>query len=104
LIKAGAEVDDQNQTSGATALLAAAFLGFSEVAQVLISAGADPRVADYQGADVFSTLELDYETTSYFASVIGVEILSEQELMAGREAIKEALESGDEESEESEAD
>ena len=104
LIKAGAEVDAQNQATGATALLAAAFLGFNEAAQVLISAGADPSVADYQGADVIATLELDYETTTYFASMIGIEILPEQDLMAAREAIKEMLEDEEGESESEESD
>ena len=102
LIKAGADVDDQNQTNGATALAAAAFLGDSEVAEALINAGADPSIADYQGTDVMGTLELDYDTTSYFASIIGIEILPEQDLMAAREAIKEMLAEDDEEESESE--
>lgn len=104
LIKAGADVDAQNQTNGATALAAAAFLGSTEVAKVLINAGADPSIADYQGTDVIATLELDYETTSYFASIIGIEILPEQDLMAAREAIKEMLEDDEEEEAESDPD
>ena len=104
LIKAGAEVDAQNLASGATALLAAAFLGFTEVAEVLINAEADPSIADYQGMDVMATLELDYETTTYFASMIGIEILAEQDLMAARGAIKEMLEDDEEESESEESD
>ena len=102
LLKAGAEIDAQNQATGGTALLAAAFLGVSEVAQVLIGAGADPSVTDYQGADVNATLELDYETTSYFASMLGIEILPEQDLMAARGAIKEMLEDDEEDESESE--
>lgn len=102
LIKGGADVDAQNQTTGGTALAAAAFLGSTEVAKALINAGADPSIADYQGTDVIGTLELDYETTSYFASVIGIEILPEQDLMAAREAIKEML--ADDEEEEAESD
>ena len=101
LMKAGAEVDAQNQANGATALAAAAFLGSTEVAEALINAGADPSIADYQGMDVMATLELDYETTTYFASMIGIEILPEQDLMAAREAIKEMLE--DDEGEETES-
>ena len=101
LIKAGAEVDAQNQANGATALAAAAFLGATEVAEALINAGADPSIADYQGMDVMATLELDYETTTYFASMIGIEVLPEQDLMAAREAIKEMLE--DDEGEEAES-
>ncbi len=104
LIKAGAEVDAQNQTTGGTALTAAAFLGSTEVAEALINAGADPSIADYQGADVIATLELDYETTSYFASILGIEILPEQDLMAAREAIKEMLEDDEEEAESEESD
>ena len=104
LVKAGADVDAQNQTNGATALAAAAFLGYSEVAEALISAGADPSIADYEGTDVIATMELDYETTSYFASIIGIEILPEQDLMAGREAIKELLAEDDEVESESESD
>ena len=102
LIKAGADVDAQNQTNGATALAAAAFLGSTEVAKALINAGADPSIADYEGTDVTGTLELDYETTSYFASIIGIEIPPEQDLMAAREAIKEMLKDDEEEEAESE--
>ncbi|MXW52824.1 MAG: ankyrin repeat domain-containing protein [Gammaproteobacteria bacterium] len=104
LTKAGADVDAQNQTTGGTALAAAAFLGSTEVAKALINAGADPSITDYQGTDVIATLELDYETTSYFASIIGIEILPEQDLMAAREAIKEMLADDEEEEAESEPD
>ena len=104
LIKAGAEVDAQNQLTGGTALTAAAFLGSTEVARALINAGADPSIADYQGTDVTGTLELDYETTSYFASMLGIEIPPEQDLMAAREAIKEMLEDDEEEAESEESD
>ena len=100
LIKAGAEVDAQNLTSGGTALVAAAFLGSTEVAEVLINAGADPSITDYQGLDVMAILELDYETSTYFASMIGIEILPEEALKARRNAIREMIEEKDEEDEE----
>ena len=104
LIEAGADVDAQNQTNGVTALGAAAFLGFTEVAEVLINAEADPSIADYEGTDVMATLELDYATTSYIASILGIEILPEQDLKAARGAIKEMLEDDEEESESEESD
>ena len=104
LIKAGAEVDAQNLASGGTALVAAAFLGSTEVAEVLINAGADPSITDYQGFDVMAILELDYETSTYFASMIGIEILPEEALKARRNTIREMIEEEDEEESESESD
>ncbi|MCY3884911.1 MAG: ankyrin repeat domain-containing protein [Gammaproteobacteria bacterium] len=104
LLKAGAKVDAQNQMSGATALVAAAFLGFNDVAEILINAGADPSITDYQGSNAMSMLDLDYESSQYIASMIEIELASEEELTKGREAIRALLEEEAEEASDTESD
>ena len=104
LVEAGADLDARHPATGATALLAAAFLGLDEAAKVLIDAGADPTIADYQGSSTMDMLTLSYGETDYVASLLGITLKSEEELNASREAIGKMLESVEdsEEAEESE--
>ena len=90
LIDAGADVDATNITTGVTALQAAAFLGNFEAAKLLLDAGADVSIADYQGSTVRDIIAMDWMTTEYIASMIGV-TLDQDQVMTARQKISEML-------------
>lgn len=90
LIDAGANVNATNVTHGGTPLIAAGFLGKADAAKLLLAAGADASIADYQGSTVREMLAMDWATTEYIASMIGV-TLNQDELLAARQQIREML-------------
>ena len=90
LIDAGADVNSINVTNGITPLHAAAFFGRSESAKLLVDAGANTAATDYNGATVQDLLYLDWPTTEYIASLIGLTLV-EEEVMSGRKQIGEML-------------
>ena len=102
LIDAGANLDAQNTNNGATALVAATFFGHHEIAKILIEAGADPSIADFEGYDVAATLTRDYATTAFIANALSVAIENEETLMANRKQIGDLLPTESDEPEASE--
>lgn len=90
LIDGGAEVNCRN-ADGATPLHSAAFLGRDEAFELLLSAGADPEIKNYEGRRPSEGLDLDWGTTQFIANLLGVELESEEALQQGRERIRELL-------------
>ncbi len=91
LLESGAEVDKMDQ-SGNTALTGAFFLGRAEIAKSLLDAGADVRIQNYEGSTPESVLQLDWATTDYLANTLMQLGVSEDEVMGGRQKIREIME------------
>lgn len=90
LLAAGADVNAPNQTNGATALHAAAFLGNAEVAQLLLENGADAQAMSNDGMTAMQMTELDWATTEYIAGMLQIAV-EQEAVMAGRGKIAEML-------------
>ena len=68
---------------GGTPLHAAAFLGRTEVAGLLLRHGADPAAENHRGETPRDALEVDGELTRYLAGLLQVEY-DEERVKAGR--------------------
>ena len=77
LIKNGADVNIKNG-DGATPLHSAAFLGRIDVAKLLLENGADIKARNNDGATPADVLSVDWETTAFVGSLIGVDIKEEE--------------------------
>ena len=73
LIKNGADVNLKNG-DGATPLHSAAFLGRVDVAKLLLENGADVKARNNDGATPMDVLSVDWETTAFVCSLIGIDI------------------------------
>lgn len=89
LIEAGADVNLRNRDN-ATPLHIAVFMGRPDEASMLLKAGADVDALDGAGNTPQDNLKIDFGTTNYIASMLGVS-LDEATLMAGRKEIAEQL-------------
>ena len=89
LVKKGASAKS-GTADGNTPLHAAVFLGYDDVVKELLRAGADPLIPNGQGQDAQAIADLDWQTTSYIASMLQIE-LQEDELAEGREKSKELM-------------
>ena len=92
LLNNGADANATNLDGGG-ALHAAAFIGNSRAAGLLLERGADPEMRNDNGASVRDILELDWATTAYIAQLIQLE-LDQQTVESGRAAIMAMLEGG----------
>ena len=90
LIKNGADVNE-TVMDGNTALHAAAFLGYDDIAKELLKADADPTATNREGVTPLSNLNVDWSMTEYLASMLQIPV-EEETVMAGREAIREMFE------------
>lgn len=90
LLAAGADVNAPNQTNGATALHAAAFLGNAEVARLLLDKGADTHAMTNDGMTAMQMTKLDWATTEYIAGMLQIAV-EQEAVMAGRGEIAEML-------------
>ena len=88
LIENGADVNQASQ-DGSTPLHTAALFGFAESAELLIDSGAD-IFARGQGGSPSDITNADWETTLYIASIIQLDV-NEEDVMAGREKVRELL-------------
>ena len=77
LIESGVDVNIKNG-DGATPLHSAAFLGRVDVAKLLLENGADIKARDNDGATPADVLSIDWETTTFVGSLIGVDIEEEE--------------------------
>lgn len=93
LIEAGADLDAQGG-DGSTALHTAAFFGRYEVVRALLHANADASKVNGYGQTPIQTLGADWQTTAFFANMVGVE-LEEEQVMAERAKIAELLAGND---------
>jgi ankyrin repeat protein len=76
LIENGADVNIKSG-DGATALHSAAFLGRSDIAKLLLENGANIQVRNNDGATPVDVLYVDWETTAFIGSLVGVEVEKE---------------------------
>ena len=90
LLAAGADANAANESNGATALHAAAFLGHADVARLLLDKGADASAVTYDGQTAMQMLELDWAMTEYLAGVLQLAV-EQEAVMAGRAKIAEML-------------
>lgn len=88
LIENGADVNQASQ-DGSIPLHTAALFGFAESAELLINSGAD-IFASGQGGTPSDITNADWETTLYIASIIQLDV-NEEDVMAGREKVRELL-------------
>ena len=77
LIEKGADVNLKNG-DGATPLHSAAFLGRVDVAKLLLENGADIKTHNNDGATPADVLSIDWETTAFVGSLIGMDIEEEE--------------------------
>ena len=77
LIESGVDVNIKNG-DGATPLHSAAFLGRVDVAELLLKNGADIKARNNDGATPADVLSIDWETTAFVGSLIGVDIEAEE--------------------------
>ena len=73
LIENGVDVNLKNG-DGATPLHSAAFLGRVDVAKLLLENGADVKARNNDGATPVDVLSVDWETTAFVCSLIGIDI------------------------------
>ena len=77
LIESGAEVNIKSG-DGATPLHSAAFFGRTDVAKLLLENGANPQARNNDGATPVDVLYVDWETTAFIGSLVGVDIGKEE--------------------------
>ena len=90
LLDNGADVNARN-ADGGTALIATGFLGLPEMAALLLDQGADPTAANDQGLTVWDIAALDWQTTSYIAGLLELDV-DQQTVTAGRTEVLRLLE------------
>ena len=77
LIESGVDVNIRSG-DGATPLHSAAFLGRVDVTKLLLENGADIKARNNDGATPVDVLSVDWETTAFVGSLIGVDIEEEE--------------------------
>lgn len=86
LLDNGADVNGEDGDGG-TALIAAAFFGYSDIFKTLVDAGADLEKSNNVGLDPGGALRIEWEITNAVANDFLGLGLSEEEVIAGRTAI-----------------
>lgn len=86
LLEAGADIESRD-VFGSTSLFIAAMFGREEIAKLLLDNKADVFTVNYQGADLNTALELDWDFTNGLATLIGLH-LDEARLYKTRARIK----------------
>lgn len=89
LLEAGADPNLKNRDGG-TPLHAAVFLGKADIVEQLLANGADKNVRNRDGASPLDLADLDLQTTSYIAGMLGIEI-DGAALLDARAKIREML-------------
>ncbi len=85
LLEKGANPNPVDQR-GSTPLHGAAFFGRAETVEMLLAGGAEAGRANTSGQTPLDVLGVDWATTKFIASLIGMEI-EQREVLAGREAV-----------------
>ena len=76
LLQHGADINGRNRDQN-TALHIAAFFGRADVAKLLLENGADIKARDDDGATPIDVLSIDWETTAFIGSLVGVDTETE---------------------------
>ena len=87
----GADPNARDPRDGTTALILAAFLGRTDIAKMLLAAGADLKAVNDDGSTALSVAELDWATTEYIASMFGIPIPDRDEVEKGKGEIARML-------------
>ena len=77
LLQHGADINGRNK-DGNTALHLAAFFGRADVAKLLLENGANPQARNNDGATPVDVLYVDWETTAFIGSLVGVDTGKEE--------------------------
>ena len=88
LIENGADVNIKGEDGG-TPLHGAAFFGKTDVVKLLLENGADIKARNNDGATPVDVLSVDWETTAFIGSLVGIDIKAEgiAVLKSGRQEI-----------------
>lgn len=86
LLQAGVDIESRD-AFGSTSLFVAAMFGHEEIVQVLLENDADVFTVNFQGTDLNSTLELDWDFTNGIARQMGLS-LEEAKLGISRAKIR----------------
>lgn len=86
LLQAGADIESRD-AHGSTSLFVAAMFGHEEIVKLLLDNNADIFVVNYQGANLNTAFELDWDVTNGIALLIGLR-LEESKLKETRTKIK----------------
>ncbi|MDX1964450.1 MAG: acyltransferase family protein [Pirellulales bacterium] len=84
LIQHGADVNAADR-GGYRALHSAAFLGYPEVAEILIHAGADPLARGGRADRPADSAKADWETTKFIAGMLRIPLREQAHVRAGRD-------------------
>ena len=91
ILGTGADPNVRDSQTGTTALILAAFLGHSDIAKMLLVAGAELNATNNDGATALSVAEFDRETTEYFASMFGIPLPDPEAVEKGKGEIARML-------------
>ena len=90
-LAAGTDANLKDPNTGGSPLILAAFMGQTEIAKMLLMAGADIHAMNNDGATALQVAELDWETTEYIASMFQIPIDDADAMKKGKAAIAEML-------------
>lgn len=87
----GADVNATDPNMGSTPLIVAAFMGRAEIAGMLLTAGADIKAMNNDGANALTIAELDWQTTQDIAAALQIPLTNAEAIKAGKAEIAEML-------------
>ena len=89
LIAKGADINAKSR-DGSTPLHSAAFLGHTEIAELLIQKGAEVNLKNYRDETALDVSVVDWETTKFIAGLLEIKVDAEK-VKIGRTKIIEIL-------------
>lgn len=87
----GADANARDPVMGSTPLIFAALLGRTEIARMLLAAGADVHATDNNGVSAQAVAELDWQSTQAVAKAFGIPLTNPGAMREGKAEIAELL-------------